>query len=400
MTRPVTRVDIEQFAAEFDVFAPFFNDNFAAVGDYMRDHCPVRHTGAQGGYWVVTGYEELHRIMKDPVTFSNSAGPTIMHSDETPMMYPSNLDPPEQLTIRKLINPALLRAKLEEGVHCADIAHELIDAFIDRGECDIYREFAFPFIVQTYMKRVVHADDDLVLRAQNSTRGMFSSADKELLNRAYAELKATLTELLARRRNQPRHDDVVDAILYGEADGRRLTEDEQLYTLFPVTTGGLETTASVISAGITVLSDYPEAQRQLAADPSLIPSAVEEILRLGAAASPARNVTRDVQIGDATMKAGDRVLLMFPAANRDKETFPEATEFIIGRQANRHLAFGGGPHRCVGSNLARLELLVALKALLGRMQNIRVDAENASWHTGQIRAPSRLPVTFERVTAP
>ena len=201
-----------------------------------------------------------------------------------------------------------------------------------------------------------------------------------------------LQKVIADHRAEPR-DDLIGYLLTQELEGQPLTEDHILGTLALLIIAGIDTTWSAIGASLWHLAQHPEQRRRLVAEPELMPFAVEELLRAYAPVTMARLVAEDVTVGDADMKQGDWVLLPFPAANRDPEFFDRADEVVIDRQRNRHAAFGLGIHRCLGSNLARMELRVALEEWMRAIPDFELaDPDAVRWASGQVRGPRTLPL--------
>ena len=188
-------------------------------------------------------------------------------------------------------------------------------------------------------------------------------------------------------------DDLVGYLLEAEMDGERLTDDHVGGTIALLLIAGIDTTWSAIGASLFHLATHPDDRSRLLAEPDLLPTAVEEFLRFYSPVTMARIAKTDVDIGDAHVPARDWVLLSFPSANRDPEAFDDADRFVIDRERNRHVAFGVGIHRCVGSNLARLELTVAIDEWLRAIPDFELaDPESVLWSTGQVRGPRQLPV--------
>ncbi len=188
-------------------------------------------------------------------------------------------------------------------------------------------------------------------------------------------------------------DDLISYLNGVEFKGERLTPENVIGSLRLLLIAGIDTTWSGIGSCIWHLATHPEDRRRLVQEPSLMPTAIEEFLRAYAPVTMAREVVKETEINGCTFKPGQMVLLSFPAANRDPEMFPDADKVIIDRKENRHAAFGLGIHRCVGSNLARLEMTVAVEELLKRIPEFSLDGE-VTWSEGTVRGPRRLPIKF------
>jgi cytochrome P450 len=216
--------------------------------------------------------------------------------------------------------------------------------------------------------------------------------DIKIALRASDEMIAYFEGHIAERRARPR-DDLIDYLINVRIEGRPLSDEHINGTLRLLLIAGIDTTWSAIGSCLWHLAENPQDRRRLVAEPSLLSSAVEEFLRAYAPVTMAREVVKETQIGGCTFTPGHMVLLSFPAANRDPAEFPEADRVVLDRKENRHAAFGLGIHRCVGSNLARMEIRVALAEWLARIPEFRLDPQApVTWSQGTVRGPRRLPV--------
>ena len=203
-----------------------------------------------------------------------------------------------------------------------------------------------------------------------------------------------LAEMEARRSGDGT--DLISEMLRTQIDGQAIPDEFILGTVALTLIAGLDTTWSALGSMLWHLATHPEDTRRLVQEPELLPTAIEEMLRAYSPVTMARIVAEDTEVGGCPMKAGDRVILNFPAANRDPNAFPNADQVIIDRQINRHVAFGAGIHRCAGSNLARMELTVALEEWLARISTFRLEeGRDVEWAGGQVRGPRQLAVVFE-----
>jgi cytochrome P450 len=220
--------------------------------------------------------------------------------------------------------------------------------------------------------------------------------DVERTTAASAALLGYVTELLAERRQNPMPDDLLSASIAGEVDGRPLTDQELVMMTVLLINAGLDTTGMAISVAVWHLAQHPDLRDRLRTEPGLLETAVEEYLRwISPVPFQGRTVSEDIQYGGCPMKAGDKVALLLGSANRDETAFPDADEFVPDRYPNRHLAFGVGAHRCLGSNLARVALRVSLEELLARIPDFHVDGE-LEWVTFEARGLHRLPLARGR----
>ncbi len=383
---------------------------------YLRHHAPVyKHPEPRGGpgFWVVSRYHDLIEVNRDGQTFSSEqtrGGVVVLEqgntdlSDEGRMML--TMDAPDHTRYRKLVNrgftPRMINA-LEP--HIKRIVIELIDSAVEKGKCDFVLEVAaeLPLQVIAQMLGVPFADRHKVFEWSNRLIGSKDpeySVSEEEARGAALEMFMYAKELADQRRDDPR-DDIVTALLNAETDGDRLSEmDFNLFFLL-LAVAGNETTRNALSHGLNTLIDYPEQYRMLVADPTLVPAATEEILRW---CSPVmyfrRNVTRDTTLGGQQLRAGDKISIWYISANRDEEIFPDPFKFDITRSPNEHVAFGGGgPHYCLGANLARMEINILLEELVKRVGSVERAGEVQRLRSNFINGIKHLPVRLGRSAA-
>ena len=222
----------------------------------------------------------------------------------------------------------------------------------------------------------------------------FGLQDQELGQEARLNILNFLFETMEKRKQDP-GEDLISYLLAAEVDGEPVPPEHILGTCFLLLLAGIDTTWSAIGSSLWHLAQSPEDRARLAAEPDLIPTAVEELLRAYSPVTMARVLSDDFEYAGCPMSEGDRVLLSFPAANRDPEKFADADKVVIDRAVNPHIAFGVGIHRCAGSNLARMEMRIALQEWLARIPEFRLeDPEAVTWAGGQVRGPRSLPVVF------
>ena len=388
-----------------------------AVYRHLREQAPVYWSEAWGA-WLLTRYDDVVATLRDHSRFTSlgrltkTMRPTV---DEVlwdriqPLAdhYSNgmiNVDPPDHTRIRSLVQPAFTPrriAELEDEVR--RIVDALLDNAADGGHMDVVADFAYPLPV-TVIAAVLGlpaADLDLLKGwSDNVVKFMATARPSEevlmISQEALLELRAYLSEVAARRRREP-GDDLISALVGAEYEGEKLTEDELLGTLVSLLIGGHETTTSLIGGGTMLLLTHPEERRKLADDPRLMKRAIEEFLRYeGPFQRNRRIATTDVVIGDQRIAAGDLVMQLHGAANRDPEHFDDPERLDITRHPNRHVAFGFGPHFCIGASLARLEAPIALSALLTRIPEMNLDAEveTLQWENTVFRSLNKLPVAW------
>jgi hypothetical protein len=366
----------------------------------LRDHAPV-YWSSQASCWVLSRYDDVCAALADPATYSSASGifPTPPGVDMTDLFLPMLImsDPPRHTQLRHLVSKAFTPRRIAElETHIHTIVDDLLDQVPETGPWDFVSGFAgpLPAIVIADMLGVPRKDRDqfrtwsTTLIQSNPTRGEFGPG-LDAAAALYEYFSAFLTE----RRAHPR-DDLMTALVQAEVDGEHLSDDELLGFCLLLLVAGHETTTNLLSNSAVILAQHPESRRQLAANPDLVPTSVEELLRYDSPVQGlARTLTRQVDLHGQRMKADDTVLLLFGSANRDDHAFPDADHFDINRRPERQVAFGRGIHFCLGASLARLEARVALQALLARHHDWDVDLDSAvRLRSGPIRGYSSLPV--------
>ena len=362
----------------------------------MRQLCPVARSEEHGGFWVVSSYEEALAVAQDWATYSSAHGLSITANPGVIRNLPVEADPPEQYIFKRLVNPFFTPsavARWEQPTR--DLVNDLIDGFIADGRAEFMDAFARPLPSRSFFQFAINAPaEDLDKVSYLASK---SSTPKDPKAReCWLGLHQWVRDFIAARREQPGKGDVVDAVIRADIDGRPITDDEIVGTVQLLILGGLETTAGALGLAMVRLCREPKLQQTLRACPELIGNAVEEFLRIDPSfVSVGRTAVRDAELAGHAVKSGDKVLIHWASANRDDGEFPGPDTFDLARERNRHLAFGAGPHRCVGSNLARMNMRIALEELLRRLGDIRLD-ESAPirYHAGLTRSPLSVPVTF------
>jgi cytochrome P450 len=384
-------------------------DRVFEVSREMRQSCPVAHAAADGGFWVISSYadvlgllqsksfevggvERAVRIPADPPDFRR------------PLMPPQDVNPPLHRQFRALLNPYLSPETLkrhEPGFR--RIIQELIQAFHGEGRCDLAHQFAkvFPSLI-TFEELFGITDRREAERARGwLTRIVYEifREDPKVLFGLQQEWNEWVVDLIARRRHEPRRDDIIDGLVFGTVEGRALRDDEILGAIQVLTLGGFMTTADATCNLAVALIERPDVQVRLRDEHQLIPSFIEEVLRMEPPVTTrARRCTEDSVVRDQVIPAGDRVMVNIVAANRDPAEFDRSDDLIIERERNRHLTFGAGIHRCIGSNMARIALRIVLEEMLSRMGDIRYaddelptrqSSSGSSW-----RLVTSMPITF------
>jgi cytochrome P450 len=380
----------------FDHLSPELAQVMPETMARMRELCPVARSEEYGGYWVVSGYEEALTVAQDWATYSSAHGLGITDRKMVVRNLPVQADPPEQRIYKRLINPFFTPAAVAPWeAPTRALVTRLIDGFIDKGRCEFMDDFARPLPSLSFFELAINAPaEDLEHVAYLASKS--STPDDPKAGECWQGLYTWIRDFTRRRRGEPQRGDVVDAVIHAEVDGRPITEDEIIGTVQLLILGGLETTAGALGLMIDRFCAQPEIPALLRSRPELIPSAIQELLRLEPSfVAVGRTAVKDAELGGHHIAAGDKVLIHWASANRDTGEFGAADSFDPDRERNRHLSFGAGPHRCAGSNLARLNLRVALEELLSRLDDFHLqDGETVSYHRGLTRSPDALPLAF------
>ena len=284
--------------------------------------------------------------------------------------------------------------KLEPRVRA--ICNELIDEFIADGKCDAAARYTkhVPVRAIAHMLGIPEQDSDLFIKWIHQILEL-SIKDESQLMQAVQEMTAYFAGHIEARKQKPT-DDLISTLINAKGkDGSPLEDSQVLGSLRLLLIAGIDTTWSAIGASLWHLAKTPSDRARLVAEPELMPTAVEELLRAYSPVTMAREVVKETTVSGCPVKPGNMVLLSFPAANRDPAVFPDADKVVLDRKENRHAAFGLGIHRCVGSNLARMEMVVALEEWLKRIPEFSLDpAGTVTWSQGTVRGPRQLPVLF------
>ncbi len=394
--------------AEEFTFNPFEDDTrrnpLPLYARARRDHPLYFHPGTP--IVSVFRYADVQSILKDPETWSNQFLPP-PGIDPSQLPKPSMLgqDPPEHTRLRGLVNqaftPRIIR-RLEPRMHT--IAHELLDRALEQREVDFVAAFTYPLPVIVIAEIIgIPAQDreqfkrwsDSAVEDLGSGLFLLPTPDRlERLGKLLAEMGAYFSELAAARRTVPR-EDLLTGLVQAEVEGSKLTHDEMIRMLVLLLVAGNETTTSLIGNAVMELLAHPEQLARLRAEPGLVESAVEEVLRYSSPVQlDPRRATRPVELHGHTIEANQVAVCWLGSANHDERVFDEPERFDIARSDNRHIAFGFGPHYCLGANLARLEAQVALRTLLARTRSFeRTDDERLPLHPSIVfRGVTRLPL--------
>jgi cytochrome P450 len=391
-----TRPPVTDWATDWDHLDPHWVEDPYPIWDELRQTCPIAHTERFGGVYLPTRYKDIRDVAYDTRHFSSrKVAVRETHPPNDRGAPPITSDPPRHRLARMVLLPPFTpQAVARHEPRTRAICNELIDAFIARGACDAAVEYAqhIPVKVIAGMLGVPEADGDRFRGWINATLQEGVTDDAALI-RGLLEMTEYFRPYVLERRERPGDDLISHLVQQKYEDGRTLTDNHVLGSVRLLLVAGIDTTWSGIGSCIWHLATCAEDRRRLVREPSLMPTAIEEFLRAYAPVTMAREVIEETLIGDCPFKPGQMVMLSFPAANRDPAMFAEADKVVIDRKQNRHAAFGLGIHRCIGSNLARMELTVAVEELLKRIPEFGL-AGPVTWSEGTVRGPRRLPIRF------
>jgi cytochrome P450 len=397
------RPRVADWATDFDHTDPGWIADPYPIWDELRATCPVAHSDRYGGTWLPVRHEDVAAVAYDTEHFTSRSvvvselrpGP-----DDLPapigLAPPITSDPPFHAMARRLLLPAFSPKRIAAlEPFTRQLCGELLDAVAARKEFDAAVEYAqhIPLRVIVRMLGFPQEDADVFRRfIRMVLEDVGQSAEERQAQVDDGELDDYMNARIAEHLDNPQ-DDLTTFLLDAELDGNKLSPDHVRGTMVLLMIAGIDTTWSAIGASLWHLAQNPADRRRLAAEPDLMATAIEELLRAYAPVTMARLVAEDFEFKGRPMREGDWLLLSFPAANRDPGFFPDADKVRIDRAENRHAAFGLGIHRCIGSNLARMELRVALEEWVKRYPDFELaDPTEVTWSAGQVRGPRRIPV--------
>ncbi|MDE3086086.1 MAG: cytochrome P450 [Acidobacteriota bacterium] len=369
---------------------------------WARRNDPV-HWDEAGGVWGVTRYDDVLEVSKAPDRFSNAGGirPNL---PATPMLI--DMDNPAHAKRRKLINRAFTPTQVRSRAgRIRAITDELIDRVCQRGACDLVWDLAawLPLIVIGESLGVEEADFPALLEWSDALLSGLDGKEESAarMTEVFLQYQAYANRVIESRRRRPA-DDLMSVLVHAEVDGDRLDDAELLFDSLLILIGGDETTRHVISGGLYQLLLHRDRWEELQRDRNLVGPATEEMLRwVSPIKNMARTATADTVLGGKRITAGEKLLLLYPSANRDEDQFPDPDTFDVHRRPNEHLAFGFGPHVCLGNSLARLEITTILDRLLDRLPDLALVApgEPPRRAANFVSGYESMPVTFSP-TAP
>jgi cytochrome P450 len=380
---------------EFDHYDPDQAQDPYPLYHRLRTGCRVGWSEAHDGFWVVSRYEDISEIAHRPDLFSSRyvTVPQDLGMGDV-VIPPLNYDPPEHSRIKKLLASAFVPARVTALEAATRVSvTELIDRFVADGRCDASQDYArsVPVGVICRLLDLPREDED---RFVGWAYALLEITGTPEAMQMAMEMLMYLHELVERRQREP-GDDLVSYLTHAVVEGDRLEPGEIVLSTVELIVAGIDTTWDTLAAALWHLARNLDQQRWLRDGPERIPAAIEEFLRVFAPVTVGRLVTTDTEFRGQQLGQGEMVLIPFPSANRDEGEFPDPDEVILDRDPNRHFAFGTGVHRCVGANLARMELTVALSEFIRRVPEFRLEHDAAvDWCVGHIRGPRHVPIVF------
>ncbi|OMC19114.1 cytochrome P450 [Mycobacterium sp. SP-6446] len=408
-TRPDVRPDS---IVDFDHHSDEFNLNQQQINAELRQKCPVAWNTNYDGFWFLSSYDAVSQTARDDETFSHRYDPNandgvdyrgemgVPRPDGQPALGIGEVDGEYHLALRHALAPFFSPGAVEKlKPFMEQSAHWFLDQKITDGQMDLVLDYASPVPAILTMKLMGLPYDNWHLYANLFHSVMAIPQDSDEYASAIAKVPAMMQEVLefAAARRADARGDLTSFLIQFEFDGKRLTDEQLLNIIWNLIGGGVDTTTSQTALTLKHLGTHPELRQQLIDHPELYRTATDEFLRyFSVNKSLSRTVTRDVELDGQHLRKNDRVIISWLSANHDEQEFDRPDDVILDRMPNRHLAFGLGPHRCIGSHLARLMSEVMVKAVLDRMPDYRVDVDNVHQYMNNpsMTGLGQLPVTF------
>jgi cytochrome P450 len=375
------------------------------VWKMLRDDMPVMPIEdlPSGKGVLLSRKEEIMEALRHPEIFSSNMDAVDLKNKRP--MIPLQIDPPDHKKFRKLLDPIFAPRKMQAmDDEVSALVNNLIDGFIDKGELDFAQEFSVPFPSEVFLTLLGLPLDELdtfltmkdgIIRPDHVTGKLYGSKEASDYQQKIADSVYDYFDKVLDKREVTRQDDLLSLFLDAEMEGDSLTREDILDICFLFLIAGLDTVTATLDCMFSFLAQHPDHRRQLVEDPSLIPNAIEELLRWE---TPVMGIARvavsDTELGGCPVHAGDQVMVMIGSANTDEAEFPDGDVVRFDREVNPHIAFGGGIHRCLGSHLARLELRVALREWHKRIPEYEIEEGHTLVYTAGIRSIDHFPMRF------
>jgi cytochrome P450 len=394
---------------DFDMFSDpaYIANPHARLLDLLQNAPPIFWTPRNGGHWIFLDYASNFDAARDTDTFSSEMWPRALIAEfmatlppgtpRIPQTIPVSVDPPEhgkyRLPLQRVFSPRVIH-NLSQDIRT--LANQLIDNFIARGECEFMSEIAEPLPVQIFLKMMglpLDRQGEYRVLVQEQLADRCDNAEKVIAR--MQQIVASMRETMLERRENPQ-EDIISLLWKTEIDGRPMTLEEVEDYCLLLFIAGLDTVMNGMGHGVHHLARDQQLQQQLRDNPQLIPDAVEELMRRYTFVVPVRRVTRDTVFNGVTLLENEQVKLFLPAADLDDREFADASTFDLKRENKVHIAFNAGPHRCLGSHLARLELQILYEQMLARLPAFRLDSKRVPvFHCGPIIGVDSLHLVWK-----
>ena len=375
---------VTDWTTDYDIRDEAYIEDPVPIWAEMREKCPIAHTDRLGGSWNPTRFDDLREMAKmipelssrQPLVMPPAPNaPELSRYEQMIAAAPITADPPIQTWTRRMLLPAFApRAVASHQAYTEALCHELIDGFIETGQCDAAVQYSQQ-IPPRVIAHLIGVDPGMADQFVDWVNRLLGEAmvDPEDRLQARNELVGFITAEVHKRMEDPQ-EDLLTELLFMELDdpGAKITPEVVVGITNLLIVAGIDTTWSSIGSALWHLGTYPHDRERLVNEPEILPTAIEEFLRYYAPVTMARIAETDVEYQGVHIKPGDKVLMNFPAACHDPEQFENPDDFIIDRAKNRHIAFGSGIHRCAGSNLARLEMTTAVRIWMERIPEFSV----------------------------
>jgi cytochrome P450 len=407
------RPDVDaDLVVDFDHHSDEFNLNELAINAELRQKCPVAWNGNYGGFWFLTSYDAVSQTARDGDTFAHKYEPNaadgidyqgemgVPRPEGQPALGIGEVDGPYHQALRHALAPFFSPGAVQKmRPFMEQSAHWFLDQRIGDGQMDLVLDYASPVPAILTMKLMGLPYENWQLYASLFHSVMAVPQDSPEYAKAIAEVPAMMADVLefAAARRTEVHDDLISFLIQFEFDGKRLDDAQLLNILWNLIAGGVDTTTSQTALTLLHLGTHPDLRRQLIDQPQLYRTGTDEFLRYFSVNQQlSRTVTRDIVVGGQQLRRNDRVVISWLAANHDEREFERPDEVVLDRAPNRHVAFGLGPHRCIGSHLARLMSEVMVRAVLDRIPDYHVDLGGVHEYLGNpsMTGLGALPVAF------
>lgn len=373
LTDKLTEAELEALAKNFDHHSPEYREHSIDILDHMQRKCPFAHSPNYDGFWVATKAKDCLEIAKNAEVFSNWPAEVIPALEPT-LMIPINIDPPDLYDYRSILNPLFSPAKVKElAEFVRATAEDLMSKIIAKGGGDLAEEYALPLTGIVTLKLIGFDITDWPLYTYPLHELIYSGKPLEERRAASGAMVERMREEIRRMKAEPVPGSIVEYLYNVDMAGRKLRDDEVDSIILIMLGGGLDTTQSLFGMVSVFLGRNPDRRQELIDNPELMDSAIEEFLRVfPPTQGNSRRATKEVVVGGRTIKPDEHVFMSYAAANRDPDEHRDPQKIDFRRETNRHFSFGLGPHRCLGSHLARLEVKTLLEVLLKQIPHYQL----------------------------